>query len=449
MQRSLILLPLIASLTACGGGSDSSDNTTQPTQSVAAHIQGELQAVSKTDIKVNGITIPSSTANIVIDGEEQSLFDQLQPGMMVTVTTDGKKANTIIYDSILIAPVVKSATKNAAVTVAGYQVLGGNFNQFKSGDMVEVSGYFVSGEQVMATYVTKPINVLDKNAEIEGQVTNLDSQNRTFTLGKIHVDYNSVKEYAAQGSLNNGDWIEVEGELTTDLQLKALHIDVEDFQDFEDLNDKNSLEFQGVISWISSTKEQLTLNQKWPVTITAQTEFDGITKDKLVVGKMIEVEGAWSTANNNQTLIASEVEFDHDDDQPQPPIQTNKEFQVEGRATVNNEVLSINGIELTVMPSTQWEDGIHMSSVDGHWVQVEGYQQNNQFLVTEIEPETQAMHEIELEGQVTQAEDSDITLWGYAVADDSLNQYVGKNVEVECQFVPHDKQIHTCVVDND
>ncbi len=90
MKLKFMLLPLVLALTACGGGSDSSDSSSAPTSLHLPNIiSGELLrydeatgegTVGRYDVNLSGLSV------------QRSLTDQsLQPGMMLTLKTDGPR----------------------------------------------------------------------------------------------------------------------------------------------------------------------------------------------------------------------------------------------------------------------------------------------------------------------------------------------------------------------
>lgn len=161
-----------------------------------------------------------------------------------------------------------------------------------------------------------------------------------------------------------------------------------------DLDNGTEVELEGQVTWVNELQTRFTLNQKWQVTLDGKTLFEDGTVADLKPGALVDVEGLWQ--DDTQELKATEIEFEK---QSQPPVIAGHAFEVEGKAVYEAGVFSINGIVLTLTPQTRFEDGLNQASLNGTWVQVEGSEQNGQFLVMEIEPEVQEA-DIELKGLV-------------------------------------------------
>lgn len=435
MKRSLILFPLIASLTACGG-SDNDSNTTpvnpQPTQ-LASVISGELTAKTADSITIGGNqTIKVTTSTRTID------LNQFKIGMMVTVSTKDNQVAKIHYDNELQAPVTFNDGKT--LKVAGLTIVGiKDISQYPLNTIVEISGYPVDGNTIQATYIEKE-ELTETLSEIEGVVTNLkvdeikDTSQTTFTIGHIQVNMNSINS-----NLKNGVWVEVKGIMhgtethseITNLTIDNAMVELEHQQPAYD-NAKGKIEIEGIISWISKDKTHLVMNQNLSVNIASAT-FDGIFKNQLKPGLMIEAEGLWDT--NAQNLKASEIEFDQDDTHVDHIPNLAPEFELSGYANYDAELntVSINGYSFILTPTTEI-DGIALSNLQGSdWVELSGYEQANQHIAMEVEYDGGVSVDIDLEGKVIN-KDGVADIFGYQANDNSLNQFIGKHVELECTY---------------
>ena len=105
MKRSLYILPLVAGLSACGG-SDGGDAIT-PTTPLAKVISGELTGKDSEFIFINTQKIEIGNATVSPSNTRAQLnVASLQVGMQLTVSTDGKTAEKIIFDSLMTAKVI-------------------------------------------------------------------------------------------------------------------------------------------------------------------------------------------------------------------------------------------------------------------------------------------------------------------------------------------------------
>ena len=418
MQRSIWLIPLVAGLSACGG-SDSNEqgNPQPPITNLAKTIQGTLKTVDTDTLIVNDLTIPAAQARIEINKTKANIAE-LKPGMLLSIKTDGRSATEVSYDPVLVSPV--TAINGEQLMVAGYQVTGQDFGKIKAGDIVEISGYNLGDNQLKATYFAIDNN--RQEMEVEGRISKLDTHLKQFYLGSIQVDY-GANAAQVEGTLANGAWVEVEGQYQGEVLL-ASELEVDSAPDVD--ND-SEVELEGQVTWVNDLKTRFTLNQQWQVTLDSNTAFIDGKLAQLQPGALVDVEGLWQ--EDTQELKATEIDFEK---QSQPPVLGSHSFEVEGKAVYQANEFSINGITLTLTPQTRFDEGLTEVSLHGTWVQVEGSEQNGQFLVMEIEPELQEAG-IELEGLVND-DGQGASLWGYKASDDSLNPHIGKWVELECQF---------------
>ena len=426
---SLTLIPLVASLTACGG-SDNNDSGQPVIPAAAASISGELEAVSGSILNINGRSLDAAGARF-----EGTSLSELKPGMVLDIKTEKGIATDVILNSELQAPV--SNIDGDVLTMAGIRVLtkearfddGLSLSAIKVGDMLEVSGFYLDGDQLKASFIEQSD---DSHSELEGVVTALSTAAKQFKLGKVTVDYS-----ASSISLNNGDLVEVEG-LLDGLNLKACSIEKQN----REHNQGDEIEAEGLISWMSQDGSHLLLNQQTSVAITGQTRFEDGSAADLKVGNQIEVEGSWDLGAMN--LVAKEIEFEHKGDIGFELDE--REFEAPGFATLDaNGRISLNGISLTLSSAAEFDDLLPADVNGSNWVSLSGYEQAGEFIVTEIETELQSVR-IELEGEV-QAFDAQAGLFGYQTVDGSLNAFVGKHGEFECTLGAN-QQISGCVIDN-
>lgn len=441
MKSRLLLLPLVASLGACSGGHDEGPVTPPVPEAVPGLISGELTALNK---QTGAATIGNHQLDFkgAALGRSANLLDQLHVGMLLTVQTaaDGK-VDTVKFDDLLTAPV--SFNDGKTLKVAGFELLGvSNINQFKLGQMIEVSGYALDSSRIQATYIAADD---DTESSLEGAVTKLNDAKTSFMLGQVSISLDQ-----ANNALKNGTWVEVEGLMTskevagelTELTINNAMVDI-DTPDFAEVD--GDVEVAGRISWVAQDLSHMVVNQNLAVGILNNTQFEDGSKAMLKPGVMVEVEGSWDL--NAMRLNAAEVEFDGDDD---VSVEL-PEFEAQGYADYNADtgVIAMNGIQFYVSPRTQFEDGlVKDQSFAQKWIEFSGYQQGQDYLVQEVESEEQNTFRVELEGMVEAGDKSGATLLGYQTSKDEFKAFVGKQVEAECDRTP-DNLLERCNIEQD
>ncbi|WP_024611721.1 DUF5666 domain-containing protein [Pseudoalteromonas sp. TB64] len=269
---------------------------------------------------------------------------------------------------------------------------------------------------------------------MQGSITNLNQQLRTFNLGDLVINYQQAE---IDGTLSNGQLVEVEGFYNNAI-FTATEVDAEQSLSFTDNIDT---ELEGVITFVNNNMSLITLNSQWQVSINDQTQFEDGTTANLVVGQVVEVDGVWQQADNK--LLAQEIEFESTNINSNT---TNQQFSVAGVVSYEQNIATINSIEFTFNSQTVFEDRLSVNNLDGQWVELEGTYNNEQNSVSEVELEDDTS-EINLTGLVSANQNQQATLWGYISEDNSLTQYLNQTVELECQWVASN-QVRACVLDD-
>ena len=452
MKKSFLLLPLVAGLTACGGGSDSSSTSTTPpvpptaVLSLPSVISGELTQYA---VDTGAATVGNYNVNLADLPVQRSMSaPELHVGMVLTLQTDGaSKVTQIRYDDLLRAPVTGVDITNKTLTMAGMTVqtegavwARGLTLETAMGKLVEVSGYMVDDQTIQATYLELEDSF--EPGEMQGIVSELDTTAKTFKLGAITVDYSKVPFTL---DLFNGEWIEVEGTFDGTI-LIADKIELE----YLDYDDDASMDIEGRVT--ASGTDWLVINGSRKVSLTPATRYKGrglSSAADITVGMHLDIEGVWHTSS--KTLIAYEVELDDDDDFDDdfdslllPPTTNSHEFEVEGKATYDAgaRMLSINGFPFQITSRTELEGAFSFEQLTGLWVSISGY--NNLAMEVDVE---RMEGTIELEGVVA----ADNTLWGYQANDGSLNNLAGRYVQVECiyQGGASEREVYLCRLELD
>lgn len=427
----LISLSAISlALCACGSSSSSSESdAVSDVSNFPSVIIGQVSEVTNNAITINSHTVPASSAEVELDGNNASLSD-IKVGMYVEVETNGSQATEIEYDPLLKGPVfIDGDTLSIAGTTLN-NVQNANITQ---GELLEVSGYSDSTNSINVTYQAT-INNPQEELELLGNISNLNTQSGTFNLGNLVINYQQAE---VDGALSNGQLVEVEGVLNADAVI-ATEVDAEQSIDF---NNDTKAELEGIITFVNNDETLITINSKWQVAVNDQTQFEDGTATNLITGQRVEVDAQWQQ-NNNQ-LLATNIEFESNNTEP---TVTNYTFSVSGQVSVSDNTATINGNNFTLTNQTRYEDGLTALTLNGQWLELEGTYNSEQVLVSEVEIEDNT-NTLDLKGNVTLNENSQATLWGYVSEDSTLSQFTDQYVELECQWV-NTNQVRSCVLDD-
>lgn len=179
---------------------------------------GALNQLDANSVNVNGVKYSTSGANITIDGQRTTL-PNLTPGMVVsmkvTQNRDGVtgKAYSLSYDDelegVVVSNGVTAGQSTGSMNIMGQTVtvmqdtvfessVAGvkSIDQITPGMVAEVSGYTDGHGSITATYVSATgadqasyLLRYPSGMDVEGIVTNLDPNAKTFTLGGATVNY--------------------------------------------------------------------------------------------------------------------------------------------------------------------------------------------------------------------------------------------------------------------
>ena len=308
-------------------------------------------------IVVNGTDFDTSTAAIIVNGEEIGIGDEfvqenLDIGRVVTVegTLNGSDsdavADQVFYKDNVEGPVegvsvIDDTTKE--IVVLGQTVIVNVITKFKEttfdtiakDDVVEVSGYLDDTGAIRATFIGKTGDITTiLKYEVTGFAADLDTDSETFKINDLKVVYSSADTSALPGNVP-ADGLLVEAEGTLDAAsgvMIATKIELE-----EELGDGDAdeIEVMGFVTEIISENDIIKFkigNQE--VHVDSDPEIvvyvDGDPGD-IAPGQKLEAEGSLVDG----ILIAIEIEFWEPD-----------QIEVEG---VVDEVVFIDGFpEFTI-----------------------------------------------------------------------------------------------------
>ncbi len=447
MKKRSLILPVALLLSACGGSDSNTDSSPLP-----AIIEGELTALNTT---TGAATVGRYHVNLSPVTQTRNAvesLDNLALGMVLTLRTDGQQTITSMhYDDLLKAPVTAYDSEAQTLTMAGKLVqyngarlaTGLLIDSSIIGKTLQISGFNVDQNTIQATFIKQDqqASATDVEGEVEGVVTNLNANERSFNIGSLLVDYSGAR---APASLQNGQWVEVEGRFS-DNTLVATEVELESY----DYDKGSQIELEGHVTQVNSDSttglaSSLILNGSRLITLGGNVKYDDFPRSNgapvIQTGMFIEVEGQWQ----DNAIAASELECEKNcnlstGSGSSQPNTGSRDFEVEGYAEYdsNSNTISLNGFAFVVAERAEWDD-ISAQTWNGlEWVSLSGKMDSYSHIAWEIEGEDRPEDDMDLKGLVTMDDSGVYALWGYAATDNSLSNIVqkwGNYVDVECDF---------------
>lgn len=228
--RLLIVLTALC-LGACGIDQGGSQNP-PPTTSQATLVSGPISGFGS--VSVNGLTLDTSAAQILVDGVPASEAD-LREGQFIRAITladsSSTQATLIEYQENLVGSIDAVDVPNATLIVLGQTVSTNSETRFdvpqvnalgdlQPNERIVVSGIPTPNGDVLATYIgsaepTEPF-------EITASITDVDLAALTFALGNLTVDYSQANLLDLLGGMPELDLVvEVSGTVTVGNVLVA------------------------------------------------------------------------------------------------------------------------------------------------------------------------------------------------------------------------------------
>jgi hypothetical protein len=205
----------------------------------AAVSRGPIESVDGFDVAVNGVTWSAVNAKTFIDGAAGSPLD-LKPGMMATVqgerTAPDRGTATVIETQIVVrGPILEINAATNRLNVLGqlifvnrdtkFEVPGASFAALSVGQVVAVSGFVDSNDQVRATLIATPIGAGAAEWIVNGAVTAVDPGARRFAINGLAVAYtDDLLAGLPSGAIEVGQALTVAGRSLTNDVLTATRI---------------------------------------------------------------------------------------------------------------------------------------------------------------------------------------------------------------------------------
>jgi len=330
-------------------------------------------------IIVNGTYFNTGSATIVVDGEEigtgnNVVMDNLDIGRVVTVRgswADGE--NTAVADRVTYNDDVKGPVNSMTImgpetkelTVMGQSVMLNSLTFFKAvtfetialDDVVEVSGFYDDSGTIWASFLEKTGEFTPGLAyELKGFIASLDTDQETFLINGLLVDYSSADISGLPDGLPvEGLLVEAEGIVDlTGANMFATRIDLED-----ELGAVNAdeVEVMGFVTGYVSAYEFTVGNQL--VLVDGDALFVDGTPQDVVLGIKLEAEGTLEDG----VLYAEEIEFWEPD-----------QIEIEGLITAFVSIFefTVDQQVVNTTAETVYEDGTSGDLEMGVHVEIKG-----------------------------------------------------------------------------
>ncbi len=319
---------LLAVLAACGGGGSSgtSDNTavnqTPPplAQTTATNYTGPITGFGS--VVVNGTRFDVVGAAVATDDDTPLNASDLRLGSIVHV--NGKSddsaagtASTITLTPALLGKIDSVDTPSNALIVLKQKVIVNDSTNYYdkptasyitadkivAGDYVEVHGLVQADGSFLATLIER--RTAQAFYRVRGQISNLDTNAKTFAIGTLTVNYNAG---AITGTLANAAWVRVKA--TTEVSGSVLTATAVRVQTGDGAGglvagvaSTSSVKLKGIATGapVSNiiTLAGLSVN-------LANASYQGGSASAITTGTALEVKGTW----DGTKLQARVVEFE-------------------------------------------------------------------------------------------------------------------------------------------
>ncbi|MEZ8858523.1 DUF5666 domain-containing protein [Vibrio sp. 10N.247.311.51] len=389
-MKKLALISVVGLiLTGCGGSDSNSNGSNDNNTQVPSAIQGTIDSVSGNTIVVNGYSYQVDNANY--EGEDVAIAD-LEKNMMVSISSNARSASAhtsgaqVSLEPTIVGLISDANHNNGTFKVNGIALTFTDLSrEIENGDWVMVSSLPTAnaGYKVLSVVKFEHSNLTD-SVEVEGLISDLDSNAKTFKLGaSLNVDYSNaqIDNDDSTSDLSNGLWVEVTGSMVGSA-LKADEVEVEDFDEID-----NDTEIEGIITWVANDKSSFDLSYKGRFLVNDNTRYEDGNKSNLTVGAEVEV----TTKQANGENVATEIEFEHDDDSQD---WNDNDIDFEGvvqsidEQALNFVIKTTSGSQTVyVNQNTRYEDGLSFHTLHGQRIEAEAYKVNNQYIASEIEAE--------------------------------------------------------------
>ncbi|UPR54166.1 hypothetical protein ITG09_22595 [Vibrio cyclitrophicus] len=389
-MKKLALISVVGLiLTGCGGSDSNSNGSNDNNTQAPSAVQGTIDSVSGNTIVVNGYSYQVDGANYA--GEDVAIAD-LEKNMMVSISSNARSASAntggaqVALEPTIVGLISDTNHNNGTFKVNGIALTFTDLSrEIENGDWVMVSSLPTAntGYKVLSVVKFEPSDEYE-TVEVEGLITNLNLNTLTFNLGgSLNVEYtiDSIDNDSNESELADGLWVEVTGKMLNST-LIANKVEVEDFDELE-----SDTEIEGIITSVANDKSSFNLNYKGRFVVNDSTRYEDGNKSNLRVGAEVEV----TTKQANGENVATEIEFEHNDDSQD---WNDNDIDFEGvvqsidEQALNFVIQTTSGNQTVyVNQNTRYEDGLSFDTLHGQRIEAETYKVNNQYIASEIEAE--------------------------------------------------------------
>ena len=314
-------------LVACGGSGDSSDTTAGI--GGTGIVSGQITGFGS--IHVNGGKFDIDTSQFNVDGDVNATQADLALGMVVQLKVETEagiytgRALEVNYDDEIEGPVTnimfdgtlktgivfgQTITFDEATTIYVNTSFGsiGEEGALLAPDVIEVSGFRFSDNEIAATYVRfiEDLNPGVTEVELRGPVKSLTGvpPNQNFMIDGTMITTNIVTELEVDGEVLVPDlYVEVKGKIQNDLSVIADKVESED-EDFG--GDVDDISLQGIISMFNDITDFEIDGQAIDASQVSPANLSPANAASLL-GEGVEIEVEGDIVNG--VLIAEELEL--------------------------------------------------------------------------------------------------------------------------------------------
>ncbi len=331
--RNFLLLISSAMLASCGGGGGSTDTAGIGGTGI---VVGRVSGFGSIFINDTRYTTPAGT-RFVIDGMAGSQ-DDLAVGMVVRIEAETENGNftgkaiEVAYENELQGPIDTGSIASAGANRQTFTVFGQTitiddtdtrfegtaFGSIDDTIVVEISGFRTSPGEIFATFVKK---TGDKNigseVELRGLVDLYDmGPPEQFEIDGIEIEVDPAASVDVDGgNLQDGLFVEVEGEIMslTPLRIRALEVESED-EDFGD--DIDDVRLEGIVSsYVAGPPATFQVDGQ-----TVDASAAVITPAGAVIANGVEVEVEGDIVGG--VLFADEIEVEAEESELRSVVAT-------------------------------------------------------------------------------------------------------------------------------
>lgn len=368
----------------------STDTTDSPSDgnrgSVVSH--GVISSVD--GITVNGVKFDTSRAEIIVNGSSTDRT-ALQPGMVVRVagdeSDDSRSASRIEHDRDLHGPISSVDGVNRRFTVLGRTVAvlpdtgirGGDFDSLAMNDRVAVSGFTDADGVLRARFIDEDG---EGGLELEGEISNLSTLDRSFFIGSQRVDYSAaaLRGFPA-GGIAVGQWVEVLGNSVDGGVLRATSLRYE--SGVLASGNGQAVDLEGLVQRLESGSSFRVERQLVRVNSSTRYLPNGTSFASLATNSRVFVSGRTDT---DGAVLASRIEL--------APHTDAEVFGQVDSVDGSDDSLVVLGRTLATTARTVFDDQSNgalrpfgLGDVrNGDWVRVAGYvESDGDYIATRLE----------------------------------------------------------------